>query len=169
MTDWRAIPGYEGCYEVSDDGRVRSLLRRIAVVAGPRKSTEVPAREMSLTADSRGYQGVGLAKDGLVRTHRVHRLVLLAFVGPPPQGSGYGCHNNGDPSDNRLENLRWDTPAANQADRKSHGTSHRTHCKNGHEFTEENTLRHGVKGVRRCRACRTEYLASYRSSRAGAA
>lgn len=52
----------------------------------------------------------------------VHRLVLEAFVGPCPAGME-GCHNNGCPSDNRLQNLRWDTRLANNADKIRHGTS----------------------------------------------
>lgn len=51
----------------------------------------------------------------------VHRLVLFAFVGPPPGGME-GCHNNGNPDNNALVNLRWDTHVNNLADRKQHGT-----------------------------------------------
>jgi hypothetical protein len=49
-----------------------------------------------------------------------HRLVLLAFVGPPPDGTE-ACHNNGIADDNRPENLRWDSHYANNQDRKRHG------------------------------------------------
>lgn len=56
------------------------------------------------------------------RTLCVHRLVLEAFVGPCPDGMEC-CHNNGDPADNRLENLRWDTISSNRADRIKHGTA----------------------------------------------
>jgi hypothetical protein len=54
----------------------------------------------------------------------VHRLVLAAFVGPVPS-SMVACHNNGDCKDNRPENLRWDTPVANEADKIAHGTNNR--------------------------------------------
>jgi hypothetical protein len=50
----------------------------------------------------------------------VHRLVLLTFVGEPPDGTEC-CHNNGIANDNRLENLRWDTHHSNNQDRKLHG------------------------------------------------
>jgi hypothetical protein len=53
-----------------------------------------------------------------------HELVLTNFVGPRPFGA-QACHNNGIKTDNRLANLRWDTPAANQEDRESHGTGRR--------------------------------------------
>lgn len=51
----------------------------------------------------------------------VHVLMMEAFVGPRPPGH-YVCHNNGDPADNRLENLRYDTPKGNSADASRHGT-----------------------------------------------
>ena len=56
------------------------------------------------------------------RTSRpIHWLVLEAFVGPRPKGM-LGCHNNGSKKDNRISNLRWDTPQANADDRVKHGT-----------------------------------------------
>lgn len=64
-----------------------------------------------------GYLMVTLGKERLY----VHRLVLEAFVGPSLPGM-HGCHNNGKPSDNRIENLRWDTRAGNFADKWKHGT-----------------------------------------------
>lgn len=51
----------------------------------------------------------------------VHNLVLEAFVGPPPEGMEC-CHNDGNPSNNSIENLRWDTHISNMADRVTHGT-----------------------------------------------
>jgi hypothetical protein len=52
---------------------------------------------------------------------RIHRLVLEAFVGPAPDGME-GCHNDGNPENNNLLNLRWDTHASNMADQLAHGT-----------------------------------------------
>lgn len=59
--------------------------------------------------------------DGRNFTVYVHHLVLLAFVGPRPDGL-ICCHKNGDPTDNRPDNLRWDTYASNSADMVRHGT-----------------------------------------------
>jgi len=69
------------------------------------------------------YPGV-LLRDG-TRSHprTVHRLVLEAFVGPCPDGME-GCHNDGNPLNNALSNLRWDTRKANMADRGAHGRTH---------------------------------------------
>lgn len=79
---------------------------------------------------------------------------MEAFVGPCPEGMEV-CHNNGDCTDNRLENLRYDTKSANMLDRVRHGTHHnanKTQCLRGHLFTEENTKR-TAKGGRACRTC----------------
>lgn len=55
---------------------------------------------------------------------KVHRLVLRAFKGECPDGME-GCHNDGDPGNNHIDNLRWDTPANNHADKIAHGTTNR--------------------------------------------
>ncbi len=118
IEQWRPIGGLEGRYEVSDLGRVRSLLNnRCNVRAVPRLR-----RLRRRPAD--GYVDF-VAKIGRRSTHYlVHRLVLEAFVGPCP--SGMECaHENGDNGDNRLENLRWATPKENTADRDAHGTTPR--------------------------------------------
>lgn len=74
-----------------------------------------------------GYHGhvkVGLSKGNKKYFRKVHRLVLEAFVGPRPEGMEC-CHYNGDPADNRLENLRWDTSKGNTSDSIRHGTVRR--------------------------------------------
>lgn len=64
---------------------------------------------------------VSLRRDNETVITRVHRLVLEAFVGPCPHWME-GCHNDGNPLNNAVTNLRWDTPKANQADSQRHGT-----------------------------------------------
>jgi hypothetical protein len=116
--EWRAIPGFEAFYEVSSAGRVRSKDRI-------RSNGRVwLGRDMKISVTSRGRRTVGLNANRSQRHVFVHRLVLLAFVGPCPQDQE-ACHNNGDPGDNRLENLRWDTKLSNMADRDSHGRTQR--------------------------------------------
>jgi hypothetical protein len=68
---------------------------------------------------------VALWKDGGQRTQTVHHLVLKAFVGPPAEGQV--CrHLNGQPADNRLENLRWGTPKENSQDMVRHGNARKS-------------------------------------------
>jgi hypothetical protein len=118
--EWRAIPGHEGYYEVSDEGRVRSLDR---LVFHSGQNNWHRRRGMTLTAKPNvhdGYRRVTLRPDR--RPSKIAVLVLVAFRGPRPEGDYESCHNNGVRADDRLSNLRWDTVKANQADRRLHGT-----------------------------------------------
>ena len=116
---WKPIPGYEGRYEVSSKGRVRSLTRvelRTYVDGRPSTPINYKGKLLSLRPKGCGHMVVNLG----AKTHKlVHRLVLFAFVGPP--GAGQEClHNNGKPADNRLENLRWGTRIENKNDERKH-------------------------------------------------
>lgn len=115
MEQWKPVVGYEGFYEVSNLGRVRSTATR-----HPRWPS---GRTMSPNRHPDGHLLVGLTRPGRkLRKEKVHRLVLEAFVGPCPQGM-QACHNDGNPQNNCVENLRWDTPSRNQQDRRRHGTA----------------------------------------------
>ena len=109
---WLPIPGYEGWYSVSNIGRVR----RDKI--GP---ATYPGRILKCWSDRHGYRRVELFNRKWLGYFQVHRLVLMAFVGPRPEGME--CrHLNGNPSDNRLENLRWGTSKENSADSVKHRT-----------------------------------------------
>jgi hypothetical protein len=117
---WKAIPGYEGQYEVSNQGNVRSLDRYVEC-EGPIKGrylSKKKGRALRPGPSNFGHMSVVLGKHN---THFVHKLVLLAFVGPAPDKHEC-CHSNGDPADNRLENLRWGTRSENIKDAVRHGT-----------------------------------------------
>lgn len=161
MTEWRAIPGYVGSYEVSDDGQVRSMARYVQMGRGKGYLRRIPESLRSLYVDKAGYMRVTLKRAGVAKSHLVHHLVLEAFVGPRPAGTE--CrHLNGQPSDNRLTNLQWVTSSENSYDVVRHGHHHaanKTHCKNGHEFTPENTLK--TKSGRACRTCNNERAAAW--------
>jgi len=123
---WRPVVGYEGYYEVSNMGRIRSLDR---VVWGKSKRgmwySSVREGKMFSKPDEgdRTYKTVGMNKPGgKSKNCGVHWVVLEAFVGPRPEGME-GCHNDGNPSNNRLDNLRWDTHKGNHEDRIRHGTN----------------------------------------------
>ena len=155
---WRAIPGYEGRYEVSDQGRVRSVDR--VVVASNGAVRRLPGR--MLKAYKQRYWLVSLAAtaDHPPRHPRVHVLVLSAFVGPRPEGQ-MGRHLDDDVDNNALPNLAWGTNSDNMLDAVRNGThreARKTHCIRGHEFD-------GVRdGQRRCSKCRrlTENVARAR-------
>jgi hypothetical protein len=116
---WKPVVGYEGSYEVSDHGRVKSLARNIhrrdrwGGLSGRRVTGMLRKPQVR-----NGYRYLTL-----LHTDRrfIHRLVLEAFVGPCPEGME-ACHNDGNPANNQLENLRWDTRKANHADKRIHGT-----------------------------------------------
>lgn len=115
---WSAICGYEGLYEVSSEGRVRSLDR-----TDPRGHLR-RGKLISPVLNSKGYQQVGLSKNGVVSRHLVSRLVLEAFVGECPNGMEC-CHGPHGKLVNKLDNLRWDTPSNNKIDQSVHGTARR--------------------------------------------
>lgn len=153
---WKAVPEYEGLYEVSDFGRVKSLDR---VTNGGRQKGMI----RRLTDTPSGHLCVSLSREGVQKTYLVHRLVLRAFVSDCPPDTETR-HLNDDPKDNRLANLRWGSRPENMLDRVRNGRHHnaiKTHCKYGHMFTPENTIQ-GHRS-RRCRTCgqrrQREYLA----------
>lgn len=119
---WKPIPGYEGAYEVSDQGRVKSLERCSPRITpqGTAGLRHVSERFMTGACDDIGRWHVVLRKDRKSHAIRIHRLVLLAFVGPRPDGQ-IGMHLNGNPGDNRLENLAYGTNSRNQIDVLAHG------------------------------------------------
>lgn len=152
---WRPVVGYEGAYEVSNLGRVRSLDR--LVPAGGGRERRHQGRVLSAYFGDH-YAKVRLKVGDGGRTLNVHQLVAEAFLGPRPDGLEV-CHNNGERHDNRAENLRYDTHVENQRDTirlGRNGWANRTHCKNGHEFTPENTrirINYGKACGRTCRTC----------------
>lgn len=148
--------GYEGLYEVSDHGRIRSVARVVERSNGRRQFVRERIRKTYNCSGRANHQVVRLAKEGKMTTKLVHRMMLESFVGPCPDGM-QACHANDVADDNRLENLRWDTQSANQADsvqNSRHGWANKTHCKRGHEFTPENTRYVHATGRNPYRVCR---------------
>lgn len=115
---WIPIPGYEGRYSVSDTGLVRSEARVVESYGARRYLTRERVMKPQQKA---GYPSVELFTDGRGRWCGIHTLVAAAFIGPRPAGK-LVCHNDGNRTNNVPLNLRYDTPAGNQADRKLHGT-----------------------------------------------
>lgn len=115
IEEWRDIPGYEGLYQVSNLGTVRSLDRwitqRFSKVKGY-YTRLFPGKIIRPFSDKNGYQYVGLSKNNRVDRNPVHYLVLKSFIGERPQN--YDCnHLNGKKGDNRLDNLEYCTKSDN--------------------------------------------------------
>jgi NUMOD4 motif. len=118
MTEiWKDIPGYDR-YQASSLGRVRA---KAPGSSSKRARFERTGGVLSQTINRYGYPVVAISTPEKQKTITVHRCVLLAFVGIPAEDQ-QACHNNGIRTDNRVENLRWDTVRANLADRLKHGT-----------------------------------------------
>ena len=107
---WKTVIGYEGLYEVSSMGRVRSLDR---YVRGRGDSMKLhKGRTLHPKIDRDGYCIYNLCKDGKVKNFRAHRLVADAFI-PNPNNKSCIDHINTIRNDNRVENLRWSTQQEN--------------------------------------------------------
>lgn len=104
---FKDIPGYEGIYEVSDAGVVRTVKGKQthSVLRGLRTWEQ---RELKLKTDKKGYKRVSLYKDKICKTFLVHRLVAMAFLEHIP-GHDLINHIDCNPSNNCVENLEWCT------------------------------------------------------------
>ena len=122
METWRDIPSWEGAYQVSDCGRVRSLDRTVPG-SKPEQTTRVMrGKILAASVRKNGYRMVELsAPGGVLKRAYVHHLVLLAFVGPRPEWCEEIRHLNGIKIDCRLANLEYGTCRENAEDRKKHG------------------------------------------------
>lgn len=119
MSKMVMLPGYEGRYAITDDGRIWSYPKALTI---RNRTGHTKGRWLSPQLNAGGYLRVRLydGKGGGV-TREVRRLVLQTFVGPCPNGMEC-CHNNGIRTDNRVKNLRWDTRKSNIADSVRQGT-----------------------------------------------
>lgn len=151
---WLPALGYEGWYEVSDLGRVRSVDRVIPVGREGRTRRYV-GRILKPYAEADGRRRVNLHRAGSA-SRAVSVMVLETFEGPRPEGFEC-CHYDGDASNDRLENLRWDTTSANKHDSVRHGThdrAKRTSCPRDHLLVQPNLMPSALRaGRRNCSAC----------------
>jgi hypothetical protein len=134
---WLPVVGYEESYEVSNLGRVKSVAR----VVMRRNGTQQSVRErIRVQIPHRGqYLQVVLSADGVRVTHKAHRLVAAAFLGPEPEGEEVR-HLNGDGMQNNLDNLRYGTKKDNAADKLEHGRSNRGERSAHAKITEADVL-----------------------------
>lgn len=117
MEIWKDIPGYEGKYQASNMGRIRSLdhrVRGICHITGEEFYRGVKGRILKPGRFCKsGHLSVVLGRGTAGKP--IHQLIMKTFIGEPPVGMEV-LHNNGDPTDNRLENLRYGTRTDNILD-----------------------------------------------------
>lgn len=121
--EWRPIPHWEGFYEASSLGSIRSVSRLVQFKnkRGTPVERWLSGRILKPARNDQGYLGVILSADGEASHREVHTLVCAAFHGERPAGM-QAAHIDGNPSNCRKDNLRWATPSENAADKRNHGT-----------------------------------------------
>lgn len=153
--EWRPVRGYEGSYEVSSLGRVRSLPR---TVPSRNRSSVTAARLegkiLKPAAKNGGRLSVTLCVRGRRSSRTVAELVAEAFL-PNPDGRTYVEYIGENVTDSRPENLRWAVrPATVMPTGGGRPKMNRTHCTRGHELAEPNLVVAALRrGVNQCRSC----------------
>jgi hypothetical protein len=148
--EWRDIPGYEGRYQVSDAGRVRSLLRTQPLILKPH-------------GDGSGYPRVGFVTPGAgplrerLRHFRVHRLVAEVFHADKRNAlHNEVAHLDGSRTNARADNLKWVSKVENRSHRKIHGTETNGERHGNSKLTEE-----AVRHIRSTSDSRSKLAALY--------
>lgn len=108
--EWRDIPGYEGLYQVSNMGRVKSLDRTIT--RSDNKVFFIPGKIRKPQLWGAGYQMIRLVNNNIAKMFTIHRLVALAFI-PNPNNLPYVNHKDENRCNNKLSNLEWCTHSYN--------------------------------------------------------
>ena len=112
---WKDIPGYEGRYQASTEGRIRSVDHRVRLVAHGTETTRLMrGRVLRPGRNSKSGHVYVMLGHGAAGSP-VHQLIARTFLGPVPNGCEV-CHNDGDPRNNTVENLRYDTRSENIKD-----------------------------------------------------
>lgn len=165
MTEhWLPVVGFEGQYEVSDHGQVRSLPRTVpygtsgATMGVPGKVLAPFLEKQVGNKLPHWLIDVGGRKNK--RKSKVHILVLEAFIGPRPAGM-VARHLDGDPNNNHASNLAWGSYSENMHDMVKHGRHagvNKTHCSKGHPLDG----RWG-NGKRYCKTCHSTGIRDYKS------
>lgn len=109
MEDWRDIHGFDGYYQISESGIVKSLKRTCKMYQGFRT---VPEKILNKQIDKDGYYCVSLSKDGQTKSFRINRLVALTFI-TNPDNKPQVNHKDGIKANNHKSNLEWSTSSEN--------------------------------------------------------
>jgi hypothetical protein len=141
---WKPIPGFSG-YETSNKGNVRSYR-----ISGPGNRRRSSPRILKASPIQRYRRVMLRGDDGKRHLKKVASLVLLAFVGPPPEGQEC-CHNDGCSTNDALDNLRYDSHAANMEETR--GLPRRTRHKRKQRYRKEATKPDEAK-PKKCSVCK---------------
>lgn len=157
---WKAVVGYEGFYDVSNLGRVKSLFRMV-----PWNGTMRPIRERIMVGGNQNaYRSVLLRKDNAFKTFSFHRIVATAFI-PNPLNLPMVNHKDGNKLNNRLENLEWVTLKQNAEHASKSGLMN---SMNGETNPKAKLSENDVQTIRQefsIGACRQELASRYSVSR----
>lgn len=151
MELWQPITGFEGRYEISDKGRVKSLRHKQPIRGGSVAVMSEKILKPFWVSNNGNRQGHLAIQLGRGTRRQIHHLVLEEFVCQRPAGA-IGCHWDDDPENNAAENLYWGTYTSNAHDGARNGTTpqfiRKTHCKCGQ-------LKEGVRpnGTTYCKPC----------------
>lgn len=107
---WLPVSGFDGYYEVSNMGRIKSLARTIDCIDGSQRRYR--EKIISVKGMMRGHPLALLCRDGRSKSYRVNRLVAIAFI-PNPENKPEVNHKNGITADNTVKNLEWNTGQEN--------------------------------------------------------
>lgn len=135
MEVWKDIKGYEGLYQVSNLGRVKSLKRQRDVNLPYSNTATVPEKILKY-GTSQGYLAVTLAKNKINKKIRVHKLVALNFI-PNPDNKPHINHIDGNKHNNCVNNLEWVTPKENTKHAFDNGLIKNMCSFKGYHHTEE--------------------------------
>jgi hypothetical protein len=114
---WKDILNYEGLYQVSDLGRVKSLAKTRRTGKGYSFVREYPEKILSIKNNNNGYKQTTICKDGVLKCFLVHRLVAQSFLHTDDLNKQVN-HKNGDKGCNVLDNLEWVSNRENECHKK---------------------------------------------------
>lgn len=117
VVEWKDISGYEGLYQVSSDGQVKSYDLKVKYPTG---TVRIQKGRVLKPGNQSGYCRVNLAKDGKIYPWLIHRLVAITFI-PNPENKREVNHIDFDRRNNNIENLEWVTPSENCLHNIKHG------------------------------------------------